>query len=88
MTRGPRRRSESDIYHVVSRGVGHCIIFEDEADRLRFLGELTGVRPSAVAGLGREARDEAVRKLRAAGLSVRQVERLTGVSRGVVAKIR
>jgi len=43
VTRGPRRVSGSNIYHVVSRGVSHCIIFEDDADRNRFLEELADV---------------------------------------------
>ena len=34
--------------------------------------------------LGREARDESIRVLKENGLSVRQIERLTGISRGVV----
>lgn len=40
MARTPRRRAESDIYHVVARGVGRQIIFEDDADRRRFLALL------------------------------------------------
>ena len=42
----------------------------------------------SVVGLGRSERDDGIRKLRAANLSVRQIERLTGVSRGVIAKVR
>ena len=37
MAHAPRRASESGIYHVVSRGVSHCITFEDDNDRVRFL---------------------------------------------------
>ena len=40
MARTPRARSESDIYHAMNRGVGHCIIFEDDQDRREFLGIL------------------------------------------------
>ena len=40
MARTPRKRSESDIYHVMNRGVGHCIIFEDDRDRRQFLSIL------------------------------------------------
>ncbi len=32
-----RGRSESDLYHVVSRGAGRQLIFEDDDDRLAFL---------------------------------------------------
>ena len=37
MARMPRRRAESDIYHVMLRGVGRQIIFEDPTDRRFFL---------------------------------------------------
>lgn len=36
--------------------------------------------------MGKKERDEALRKLKQNGLSVRQIERLTGISRGVVQK--
>lgn len=36
--------------------------------------------------LGREARDECLRRLKSKGLSIRQIERLTGISRGVIYK--
>lgn len=38
--RTARKRSEADIYHVVARGAGRQIIFEDSADRKRFLNIL------------------------------------------------
>ena len=40
MPRNPRKQSESNLYHVISRGVGRCIIFEDDNDRIRFLRAL------------------------------------------------
>ena len=39
----PRKRSEADIYHVMNRGVGRCIIFEDDGDRAKFLDLLANV---------------------------------------------
>lgn len=42
---------------------------------------LGGVEPGSIKALPREERDKGLRALRAAGLSVRQVERLTGVGR-------
>lgn len=45
------------------------------------------VRIEEVSALPRRERNEAIRTLRSANLSVRQIERLTGVSRGVVARI-
>ncbi|MDO4404594.1 MAG: transposase [Atopobiaceae bacterium] len=40
--RTARKQSEADIYHVVARGTGQQIIFEDDADRRRFLEFLKG----------------------------------------------
>ena len=37
MPRAPRVKSESGFYHVVARGSGRQIIFEDDADRYAFL---------------------------------------------------
>lgn len=37
MVRAARQRSESRLYHVMARGVGRCIIFEDDDDRSVFL---------------------------------------------------
>lgn len=38
MPRSARRVSEGSIYHVVQRGVGKQILFEDDTDRRRYLG--------------------------------------------------
>lgn len=40
MTRKPRKQSPANIYHVTNRGVSRQIIFEDDADRERFLATL------------------------------------------------
>ena len=42
--RTARRRCESDVYHVVVRGVGKQILFEDDADRRFFLDTLADQR--------------------------------------------
>ena len=36
----PRRRGESDIYHIIARGTGKQLIFEDDSDRGAFLSML------------------------------------------------
>lgn len=41
MPRAARRQSESSIYHVINRGEGKQIIFEDDADRAFFMKRLT-----------------------------------------------
>lgn len=40
MPRTQRKRSESGFYHVVTKGDGSQIIFEDDADRVRYLKTL------------------------------------------------
>lgn len=40
MPRGARIKSESGIYHVMIRGINKQDIFEDDEDRVRFLGTL------------------------------------------------
>ena len=35
-----RRQCESQIYHVMARGVGRMLLFEDDADRSRYLSFL------------------------------------------------
>lgn len=61
---------------------------EDEDARIVAASVLGDTRLEEVASLPRERRDEAIRALRGARISVRQVERLTGVSRGIVSGIR
>jgi len=43
---------------------------------------------SKLAGLAKEPRDKLLRHLRGRGLSVRQISRLTGISRGIVQEIK
>ena len=40
MTRAGRKKSEGDVYHVIVRGVGQQILFEDDADRSFFMKAL------------------------------------------------
>lgn len=49
------------------------------------LGELP---VEALSGLTKAERDEAVGRLRGAGLGVRQIQRLTGISLGAISKVR
>lgn len=58
-------------------------------ERAREVAEaaLGGVRVEDIYSLPRPRRNEALRTLRSARLSVRQIERLTGVSRGVIARV-
>lgn len=40
MPRGPRKRSNSRIYHVMLRGINRQIIFESDEDRYTFLAKI------------------------------------------------
>ena len=43
MPQAPRKRSESEIYHVYSRGVGGHILFEDDEDKQTFMATLQAI---------------------------------------------
>lgn len=47
----PRRQSETDIYHVVARGTGRQIIFEDDKDRATFVSMLSDLFGTSEAEL-------------------------------------
>ena len=49
------------------------------------LGAESGI---ALQSLSRNERNDALRQLKEAGLSIRQIERLTGISRGIVQKVK
>ena len=51
VARVARTRAESDVYHVIVRGAGRQIIFEDDADRLAFLDGLLSQMRAADASL-------------------------------------
>lgn len=61
---------------------------EDEDARIVATSVLGDMRLEEVASLPRGRRDAAIRAMLSARLSIRQVERLTGVSRGIVAAVR
>ena len=44
MPHGTRRKGESGFYHVVTKGDGGQVIFEDDADRLRYLETLVAAQ--------------------------------------------
>ena len=54
--------------------------------RAEIADALGGLRPSDLAGLPRQERDAVLALLRKQGLSIRQIERTTGISRGIVAR--
>ena len=56
----------------------------DEEAREAAVYVLDGIEPSVLMTLSKSERDQSIRKLRDAGLSVRQIERLTGIGRYVI----
>lgn len=48
---------------------------------------LDGKSGTTLQSYDRESRDKAIRSLKSAGLSVRQIERLTGINRGVIQRV-
>jgi len=47
---------------------------------------LDGINPNMIIGLPKPQRNELIRRLRDNGLSTRQIERITGISRGVISR--
>jgi REP element-mobilizing transposase RayT len=48
--------------------------------------ELNGAEPNSIVGLPKSERNDKFRRFRELGLSIRQIERTTGISRGIIAK--
>ena len=46
--------------------------------------QLDGQSGTALQGMERDERDQALRRLKKAEMTIRQIERLTGISRGIV----
>lgn len=59
----------------------------EEEIRRRIMGYTSGRQPHEIASWPKAERDFLIHQLKEEGLSIRQIERATGVSRGIVAKI-
>lgn len=86
-------KSKSE-YEAFIREESHesCMEFEparktdDEAiELIRRMGLKSG---TSIRSLGKKERNEIILKLKKAGLSIRQIERLTGIGRGVIQRIK
>ena len=98
MPRKARKKSESGIYHIMMRGINRQNIFEDDEDNMKFLQILEQYRDKcgydiyAYCLMGNHVhlllRDRYLKELKEKhSLSIRQIERLTGINRGVVQKV-
>ena len=57
----------------------------DDADALKLMEAVSGSKnPQEIQSYERASRDEILRKLKAAGLTVRQISRLSGINRNIV----
>ncbi|QDR79283.1 transposase [Sporomusa termitida] len=59
---------------------------DDREIRRRIMQYTNGCEPHEIGSWEKAERDTMLRKLKEEGLSIRQIERVTGISRGVVAK--
>lgn len=62
-------------------------VLDSDAARLAASKALGAIQAGNVKGLPRSERNEAIAQLRNANLSIRQIERLTGISRTVIARV-
>jgi hypothetical protein len=62
------------------------ISLTDDQIRRRIMSYTHGREPHEIGSWVKAERDRLLRKLKEEGLSIRQIERVTGISRGVVAK--
>ena len=80
---------EVEVDIIIEEGnisIKRAVIPDGEAVEMarRFFG---GEFANSIASMPRTKRNDALRRLRNCGLSVRQIERLTGVGRGVIQKL-
>lgn len=104
MPRKVRQQSDSDLYHIILRGINRQNIFEDEEDNCLDVGDdyrktdrearaiiakLCSVgSPVELQKMEQARRNACLVKLREESyLSIRQIERLTSVSRGIIQKV-
>lgn len=58
----------------------------EEEIRQKILKDTDNIEPQRIGTLERTERDRILQKLKNSGLSIREIERVTGISRGIVAK--
>ena len=58
-----------------------------DAEAVRMIKEVCGVSSNEIAGLDITKRNQHIKKLKESGLSIRQISRVTGVSKGSIEKI-
>lgn len=67
--------------------LGLCRRMASEEIRARIIKILDGKEPHTIASLPKHERNPILKRLREEGFSIRQIERATGISRGIIANI-
>ncbi len=87
MARQIRKKSGTDIYHIMLRGINRQDIFEDD-DVKDFLLHSEGISNSLmIQSLEKVRRNEVLIAAKRMGAGLRRLSRLTGVSFGVIQKL-
>ena len=96
MSRPARIISKSGMYHIIFRGINRQNLFEEESDKIRLTDdqlkrkmlEIAKVEKlSDIALKNKQDRNTIIRNLRNNRLSIRDIERMTGISRGVISRV-
>ena len=96
MSRPARIISKSGMYHIIFRGINRQNLFEEESDKIRLTDdqlkrkmlEIAKVEKlSDIALQNKQDRNTIIRNLRNNRLSIRDIERMTGISRGVISRV-
>ena len=80
---GFKRYSKAAVDHRVGEVFSRLSDSEAHETAVR---ELDGLLPSELKALSRARRNELILKLKNAGLTIRQIERLTGIGRNIIAR--
>ena len=85
-------KSESGYTHLIVRGIGRQILFEAREDYQFYLARCArivyGESGTVLQSYDKAKRNKVLTQLLRDGLSIRQIERLTGISRGVIQGIK
>ena len=81
------------VAYIAADNDDRCLEYEAQQKDDDWAREIICRRLNAQSGtilqsLGRRERDDALRRLMKEGLSIRQIERLTGISRGVIQRVK
>ena len=84
-----REKSRTGVYHVLVQGAGNNELFHDDEDYQVFVEYLARLMTNATTweefkGIPREEKLKTIKQLLQNGASIRQMEKLTGIGRGII----